>query len=360
MQVYTFSDNWERESLNISNYNNFITIETRNNDGVKIDTIYEPLEPVQDTLNVYILKLFVPFNEEIVYFRAHERISERIEIGHSGLYYSLDTWTNNIGKSDGMDYRKFVSDIYKRQDSIYPFDLDKFMTIINDKWPNNDKNGLAYICLERFDISQPKQLWGKPGIWEDNSDIGVYYYNIKNTEGLFSGGSEISEHAHILGMKENMQQELSYAGQVGGKEYTTSPLFALYDISRISYRLKLPKNVYIETLSLSFGSPSEFIFSVPVPDIVDESAIWYKDQNKIKQLQEHGLSLTVKFPLMENLQTMKSFLFTSILAFLFALLYNLIKSLLAPYISEWSHKRRIGWLLVFIALLLATIIYAIK
>ena len=101
----------------------------------------------------------------------------------------------------------------------------------------------------------------------------------------------------------------------------TSNLFSLYDISQ-SY-IHLEMNQYIArynniSLTLNCAGATEFSQMDPEPDLVTMNGITFNDRDKLKQICENGLLMHATYKQMINLQTIRMYVLTTLLAWFVA------------------------------------------
>ena len=298
MQVSEVHDNWERISLNI------------------FDIEKGTFRP--DTLNVIVFKSFVPPNIKNIKVGMMPQVRDKINMDGSGIYYTLNTVINPPERNISVD--TWLSTIEINQNPDYPFALQDLKYEMKKRFSQRQLSDLAYMSVDRFDICEPKILQTpfsrtSPAYYASDNNT-QFMYKVNNTEGVFNSGDSEIQKANILFRCENANIRLISSGCIKLADFTESSWMALYDVSRVRYTLTLPKHAYIESVIVTFGTPTEFILSEPTPDEIGECQILYKDIDKIKFLQRNGLTFTAKFPVLENFQNVKIFIFTSILAFL--------------------------------------------
>lgn len=107
---------------------------------------------------------------------------------------------------------------------------------------------------------------------------------------------------------------------------------AMEDISQMYYTIQLdvPRQKDSIDLTIDFVGATEFLDILPEPDERSLSCIRYTDQNKIRKIANNGgLKVYCKFPEMENVQELRLFLLTTIIAIfvaqIFIYLYTLME-----------------------------------
>ena len=115
---------------------------------------------------------------------------------------------------------------------------------------------------------------------------------------------------------------------------------SLEDISQQYYDLKLDAySIDSLTLMLEFVGASEFSRMYPEPDSVGMSGFRFTDQNKINQISKTGLKFHVKFKELENMQQIRMFFLTSIMAGIFTIFIVFV--ILAIYKMTSRNKKKI-------------------
>lgn len=102
-------------------------------------------------------------------------------------------------------------------------------------------------------------------------------------------------------------------------------LFDRYDISQGWYNLQLNSST-IDSLSLTinFIGATDFYPIAIEPDEIGSNYIKYTDQNKLLQIRIHGLSFYARFKEMDNKQTIRSFVVSTLLSGLLIIVLSYI------------------------------------
>lgn len=136
--------------------------------------------------------------------------------------------------------------------------------------------------------------------------------------------------------------------------------FSLEDISQQYYDVKLRTHSIDSTrLKVDFCGVSEFSQMLPEPDEVGMSYILFTDFEKIEQIEKNGLLFHAKFKELENMQQIRLFLLTSIMA---GIIIIIIVFLIISFYKLFRHVRikpNIGILVVkaLLGLFLYSFIY---
>ncbi len=91
--------------------------------------------------------------------------------------------------------------------------------------------------------------------------------------------------------------------------------FSFEDISQQYYEIKLRTyDIDSTTLSVDFCGVAEFSQMIPEPDEVGMSSVVFTDFDKIEQIERDGLKFHARFKEVENMQQIRLFLLTSVMA----------------------------------------------
>lgn len=174
--------------------------------------------------------------------------------------------------------------------------------------------------------------------------------------------------------KSNSHEYCYEAAHFASIKDSICPIYALYsdrdfespnifttleDISKAVEIVNLPITSYnISSLLIDYTGTAEFSYIYPEPDEMTISSIRYKDPQKIKYIQWHGLKYHVNFPDMENLQDIRimviTILITLLLTYIISLIYNLIHPII---LSLWKNYPKSFLIIVLVILL---IIYSLS
>lgn len=94
------------------------------------------------------------------------------------------------------------------------------------------------------------------------------------------------------------------------------------------------------TLSIDFGSPVSFSEMTPMPDEITMTGMLFKDQKKIQEIISNGIVFHAKLIHNENLQGVKMFWITTVIAALITLLAKQIYKLVRHLIHYRNLKKR--------------------
>lgn len=114
----------------------------------------------------------------------------------------------------------------------------------------------------------------------------------------------------------------------------------------------------IHKLDIDYKGAAEFGILIPKPDSMTISSIHYNTSEKINQIAKDGLKYQVRFPELENMQEIRIFFATMVLAGLLGVFFNLLYRLCRPWLVRlWKTKSdNIISLTLFISLILIVII----
>lgn len=118
----------------------------------------------------------------------------------------------------------------------------------------------------------------------------------------------------------------------------------------------------IHKLDIDYKGAAEFGILLPQPDSMTISSIHYHTSEKINQIAKNGLKYQVRFTELENMQEIRIFFATMVLAGLWGIFFNLLYRLLRPLFSQiWATKSDniISITIVTSLILLAIIVYFI-
>ncbi len=116
----------------------------------------------------------------------------------------------------------------------------------------------------------------------------------------------------------------------------------------------------IHKLDIDYKGATIFGVLTPKPDSMTISSIHYYTPEKISQIAKDGLKYQVRFPELENMQEVRIFFVTMVLAGLLGVFFNLLYRLCRPtFLNLWSKKSEniISWLILISILLVGMIIY---
>lgn len=104
--------------------------------------------------------------------------------------------------------------------------------------------------------------------------------------------------------------------------------FAPYDVSQNTFDISFDTDTLNE-LSVNLMGATEFSRMIPEPDIVSMNSITFTDSDKLRMIRNNGLKFHVKYPTLQNIQSMRTYLITTFISLFFTLfttlLYKLIK-----------------------------------
>lgn len=118
----------------------------------------------------------------------------------------------------------------------------------------------------------------------------------------------------------------------------------------------------IHKLDIDYKGAAEFGLLLPKPDSMSISSIHYYTTEKINQIVKDGLKYQVRFPELENMQEIRIFFATMVLAGLLGVFFNLLYRLCRPWLIRlWKTKSDniISWTMFISIILLVTIVYFI-
>lgn len=118
----------------------------------------------------------------------------------------------------------------------------------------------------------------------------------------------------------------------------------------------------IKRLDIDYKGAADFGVLVPSPDSITISSIHYYSPEKINQIAKDGLKYQARLPEMENMQEVRIFFATMVLAGLFGVFFSLLYSLLRPWaLRLWQKKSQnlISWAILLSIILFIFIIYFI-
>lgn len=118
----------------------------------------------------------------------------------------------------------------------------------------------------------------------------------------------------------------------------------------------------IKRLDIDYKGAADFGVLVPSPDSITISSIHYYSPEKINQIAKDGLKYQARLPEMENMQEVRIFFATMVLAGLFGVFFSLLYSLLKPWaLRLWQKKSQnlISWAILLSIILFIFIIYFI-
>ena len=116
----------------------------------------------------------------------------------------------------------------------------------------------------------------------------------------------------------------------------------------------------IHRLDIDYKGAAEFDFLRPAPDSMTISSIHYSNPEKINQIAKDGLKYQVRFPELENMQEIRIFFATMLLAGLLGVFFNVLYRLLRPWgLRVWKSKSAniFSWTILISMLLLSLIVY---
>lgn len=114
----------------------------------------------------------------------------------------------------------------------------------------------------------------------------------------------------------------------------------------------------VHRLDINYKGAAEFGFLRPAPDSMTISSIHYSTLDKINQIAIDGLKYQVRFPELENMQEIRIFFATMLLAGLLGIFFNLFYRLLRPWgLKVWKKRsKNIISLTILISVILVGII----
>lgn len=134
------------------------------------------------------------------------------------------------------------------------------------------------------------------------------------------------------------------------------------DFSKLVEEIRLDSigSKEIHRLDIDYKGAAEFGFLRPAPDSMTISSIHYSNPEKIDQIAKDGLKYQVRFPELENMQEIRIFFATMLLAGLLGVFFNLLYRLLRPWgLRVWKNKSKsiISWTILISIFLLFLIVY---
>lgn len=127
--------------------------------------------------------------------------------------------------------------------------------------------------------------------------------------------------------------------------------FSFEDISQQYYDIKLRTyDIDSTTLSIEFCGVAEFSQMIPQPDEVGMSSVVFTDYDKIEQIESDGLKFHARFKELENMQQIRLFLLTSIMAGIIIIIIVFIIMSLYKIHRQFNVSRCVWTLLAKISL----------
>jgi len=356
MQVAEVSDKWDRLSFSIGNHSRFA-----------IDTIYR-----RDTVNVLVFQSFASRSKHYKYsIDLNEKLKRFWPLKYTGIYYRQEAHINPIGIVEGdtgvlqVPWESYKEAIEYTDSLQRHFDL----AALESKWKRMGKEDLLdsckYVKVERFEETiLPRILFSPPyeslEIRGKIDSIGASFSYKSEVDISIRGGNTEMQLAQLIYGPFQGNSVTDMRMPSDNKDYTTSPWLALYDVSRFDYKLKLPRDCYIESLEIFFMDPCEFLPLYPEPDITTSNTLYYTDIEKIKMLQVNGFHVTVKLPLLENFQNMKIFVLTSLIAFLCTIIFNLLRDLVRNKVERYKNPIGVILFVILLLVIICTTVIIIK
>ena len=110
----------------------------------------------------------------------------------------------------------------------------------------------------------------------------------------------------------------------------------------------------LRSITINYKGAAEFGKLIPAPDVHTMNAIRFTDAAKIDEICSHGLSYHVSFPDMENIQDVRIFGLTMIIAMLVGVFFGLLYKLIARAFHHlWQHYPT--WSLLLVLVLIAAL-----
>jgi len=135
---------------------------------------------------------------------------------------------------------------------------------------------------------------------------------------------------------------------------------AMEDISQMYYTIQLdvPQQKDSIDLTIDFVGATEFLDIQPEPDERSLSSIRYTDQNKIRKIADNGrLKVYCKFPEMENVQELRLFLLTTILAVFIAQIFVYLYTLMEMRLKQKAFGVAKLWIIVIIFVVIVALLW---
>ena len=118
----------------------------------------------------------------------------------------------------------------------------------------------------------------------------------------------------------------------------------------------------IHRLDIDYKGTTEFGVLIPKPDSITISSIHYYTPEKINQIAKNGLKYQIRLPEMENMQEVRIFFATMVLAGLLGVFFSILYRLFKPWgVRIWQKKSQniISWVILLFILLFIFIAYCI-
>lgn len=338
----------------------------------QMDHLSSSEQSEKDTLNIFLSHKFTNNNDEKLDLHLPEFPEiEEIIYEKPGIYW---TWkvkrTTKQDTCNAVGYADKIKNLNQKEYSVFNFNL--FLKEV----PNSVKDSLLHLDYFSFDaittsipsiMMLPFQInHVSRSSYQLNKSLDYDYYAFMYgyKDMYVSAFGTLDDFVNFNGVRLTNDSIDSYK-VFGGysmsyRNHSNNPWRKLYDVSRIDYHLKLPKNAYTKSVCISFGGPTEFLNIYPSPDEIGRNFILYTDSVKLKKLQEYDLRLAAKFPYSENIQNMRIFVMTSVVTVLLTLFFRQVYVLSEPLLKKVRTKSAFILLIMICLLLILFLVLCLR
>lgn len=221
----------------------------------------------------------------------------RFNVNKNNTFYYYDSFLND----DMYNHYYTVSIVSSRISSISPFQPDLKTYSLESVIDMDTIPAYYYAAISSMNEAQKDSAFCDPAIYK--------YYDRNAICSLQRFWTKIDN---------NLETTVAYM-PISSNVLNSMNFFSAADLSQCTYVVGIMSECPLEEIYFNFDVPVEMLPSKFKPTQLDAYDICFKDTLMLKQIRNHGMTLHVKMPTMQNLQLVRSLILTTLLTALLSL-----------------------------------------